>query len=196
MSSVTRILHLLRSPTTEWTVIERETTQPLDLVRRYLAPLSAAVLLASIVGSLIVEMVPFPLAEILRLGVTAVLTFIATAVMMFVLAIVISELAPHVGGRSDVNRAFSVAMYAYTPSLVAGLGRAVPVIAGLAAFLGALYSLYLLYLGLTQVIKVPSDKTIGGTAFLAVTAIVGSFVLRSVMGHFLGAGLLGSRLTD
>ena len=196
MSSVTRILHLLRGPVTEWTVIERETAQPLDLAVRYLAPLSAAVLLASIIGSVVVAMVPFPLAEVLRLGVTAVLNFVATAVMMFAVAIVISELAPHVGGRSDVNRAFSVAMYAYTPSLVAGLARAVPVIAGFAAFLGALYTLYLLHLGLAQVIKVPEDKALTSTAFVAVIAVVGSFVLRSVMGHFLGAGLLGSRLAD
>ena len=196
MSSVSRILHLLRSPIAEWTVIERETTQPLELVSRYLAPLTAAVLLASVIGSLVVAIVPFPLAELLRLGVTAVLDFIATAVMMFAIAIIISELAPHVGGRCDVTRAFSVTMYSYTPSLLAGLARAVPVVAGLSSFLGALYSLYLLHLGLTQVIKVPRDQSIGATAFVAVTAIVGSFVLRSVMGHFLGAGLLGSRLTD
>jgi hypothetical protein len=48
------------------------------------------------------------------------------------------------------------------------------------AFVGALYSLYLLYLGLMRVMKSPQDKAVGYTVVVLLVAIVVGLVASYV----------------
>ena len=59
-----------------------------------------------------------------------------------------------------------------------------PFVGGLIAVLGALYSLYLLYLGLLRVMKSPPDKAVAYTAVVVVVAIVIGFVVNVVAAHW------------
>ena len=58
--------------------------------------------------------------------------------------------------------------------------------------LGALYSLYLLYLGLPRLMKCPEDKAIGYSAVVVVCAIVLSVVIAAVGAMFTGVGMMAT----
>ena len=62
--------------------------------------------------------------------------------------------------------------------------------APLAALVGGVYALYLLYLGLPALMKNPPDKSIAYTAVVIVCAIVLAFVITAVTGLFVGAGMM------
>lgn len=194
MSTLQRIRNILRTPASEWLVIERETMQPLVLITHYLAPLAVATALASIVGSVVVERVPFPVASVVRTIVTAMLGFVATTVLAFAMALIVNELSPHLGGRHHFDQAFKVVVYSYTPILVAGLAGAIPFVAGLVTFIGTVYALYVFYLGLKQLMRIRAEHTVGFVVLLSVSGVIMNFVLRAVMGHFIGPGFLGARI--
>ena len=194
MSTLHRIQNILRTPASEWLVIEREAVQPIALIAYYLAPLAVATALASIVGSVVVERVPFPLASVVRTVVTGFLGFVATSVLAFAMALIVNELAPHFGGRHHFDQAFKVIVYSYTPILIAGLARAIPFVAGLVTFVGTVYALYVFYLGLKQLMRIRAEQTVGFVVILGISGVVMNFVLRAVMGHFIGAGFLGARI--
>ena len=194
MSTLVRVRNVLLSPANEWRVIEQETTRDIDLFVRYLAPIAGAAAVAAIIGDAVAARTSTPLAAILRTLITAFLAFSATAVMSFAMALIVNALAPHFGGLRNFDQALKVVVYSYTPVPVAGLAAAVPFVASLAAFVGALYGLYVLYLGLIQLMKMPTDQTPTFIVLLGVCGIVANFVLLSVLGRIIGAGFVGARL--
>ena len=168
MSTLHRIQNILRSPASEWRVIEREAVQPMALIVHYLAPIAVAAALASMVGTVVVERVPFPVASVVRIVVAEFLGFVGTTVLVFAMALMVNELSPHFGGRSDFDQALKVMVYA----------------------------LYVFHVGLEQLMRIRAGQTVGFVVILCLSAIVMNFVLRVVMGRFLGAGLLGARIVS
>ena len=51
-----------------------------------------------------------------------------------------------------------------------------------------------LYLGLKQLMRIRAEHTVGFVIILGVSGVIMNFVLRAVMGHFIGAGFLGARI--
>jgi Yip1-like protein len=84
-----------------------------------------------------------------------------------------------------------VAVYSYTPAWIAGVFRLFPLM-GILALFGALYGLYLLYLGLPRLMKCPQEKAVGYTAVVVIAAIVVSVVTAAIGGIFIGAGMLST----
>ena len=98
---------------------------------------------------------------------------------MFILAFIINALAPTFGAQQDSNKAFKVAVYSGHAGVdcrrAADSARA-----GDSWRVAALYGLYLLYLGLPALMRVPQEKAIGYTAVVVVCAIVLSIVVTSI----------------
>ncbi len=90
-------------------------------------------------------------------------------------------------------KAFKVAAYASTPGWLAGIFAIIPMLAWL-ALIGALYGLYLLYLGLPRLMRVSEDKAIGYTVLVVVVQIVlyivVAFVVASLVATFFGAAMM------
>ncbi len=77
-------------------------------------------------------------------------------------------------------------VYGATASWVGGALVFIPVLGWLIAFAGGLYSLYLFYLGLPKLMKVPEAKALG---FVAVSIIV-VVLIQMVIGWIAGAVVL------
>ena len=198
MTLVDRVRNICVSPASEWPVIEQENTSPAELVTSYLIPLAAVGAVAGFIGStLLLAVLPF--AGVLRLGlvaglVAACVSFVLTIAGCFVIAFIINALAPTFGGLQDSNQAFKASVYSYTPGLVAGILTLLPILGSLAAIIGGLYGLYLLYLGLPIMMKAPQDKAPAYTIVVVVASIVLMIVISTVVGLFAGAGMLGARM--
>lgn len=194
MTLVERVRNICVSPVSEWAVIERETTSPSELVVSYLVPLAALGAVAGLIGStLLASMLP-----VIRPGfgltiavVTACAGFVLTIAACFAIGWIINALAPTFNGTADSPQAFKLAVYAYTPVLVAALLAIIPIVGGLFGLVGWVYSLYLIYLGLPPLMKVPADKAVPYTLVILVTSIVLGLVMAFITTIVAGLGLAG-----
>ena len=113
--------------------------------------------------------------------------YVLSLIGVFVLALIIDALAPTFDGQKNRVQALKAAAYSYTAAWVAGFGMLLPWLGILIAIVGAIYSIYLLYLGLPHTMKSPADKAAGYTAVTVVVAIVLSWVIG-----LLTAGIIGT----
>ena len=169
---VARVQRLLLSPATEWDVISGEAADVQKIYMNYVGPLVIAAALAAFIGMSFVGIAGFRLG--LGTGLTQlVLQIVLGLVMVYVLAFVINALAPTFGATPDMGQAFKVAAYSPTASWVAGLVMIIPAL-GIIALLGALYSLYLLYVGLPKLMRPAQDKAVVYTlAVIGVMIVIG-----------------------
>jgi hypothetical protein len=161
-------------PVNEWPAIEAETRTSRDLIVGYVLPLAAIGPIASLFGGVVVgHTVPFagtvrvPLVTGLTM---AVATYLMSIVGTLVLARVINALAPSFGGQKSQTQALKVAVFAYTPTWIAGVFLLLTALGPLVGIAG-LYGLYLLYLGLPVLMKNPKERSIAYTAVVVVCAV-------------------------
>jgi hypothetical protein len=148
---VDRAKNICLTPNTEWPIIAAEPTSPGTLVSTYVVPLAAIGAVAGFIGGSIVGHSSIFLGTYrvpLFTGlVVALFSFCMAIVGVFVLSLIINALAPTFGGEQNSTQALKVAVYSYTPAWIAGVLQIIPLL-GILAIFGALYGLYLLYLGL------------------------------------------------
>ena len=179
MSLFDRVRNICLTPATEWPVIAEEPSTTGGLLTGFVAPLAAASAIAGFIGASIIGQNSF-IAGYVRIPIMlglwgSVFSFVMTIVGILVCAFIINALAPTFSGQKDGMRALKVAVYSFTPALVVGLLKIVPAL-GVIGGLLALYSLYLLYLGLPVLMKSPPDKALGYTVVTCITVIVVSVV--------------------
>jgi hypothetical protein len=123
----------------------------------------------------------------LRLAVTGYLVALAS---VYVSALIVDNLATNFRSAKNMNNAFKLVAYAWTPSLVAGLLSFLPGLGWLIGLAGALYSIYLFYLGLPVLMQTPQDKVIPYMVATAVVSIVVYVILGAILGVVFGVGLM------
>jgi len=186
MNLIDRVKRILLSPQPEWEVIEGEATTPSALYTGYIMPLAAIGPIATVIGSSVFGIrVPLggttygvPIGSAIT---GAIVTYVLTLVGVYVLSLIIDALAPTFGGTKSPIQALKVATYSSTAAWVAGIFVIVPGLAVL-SILG-LYSVYLLYLGLSALMKAAKDRAVAYTELVVVVEFVLMFMI----------GLLGTR---
>jgi hypothetical protein len=186
---IERAKAIVLTPRTEWPVIAGEATSAQDIYVRYVAPLVAVGVLASMIGGVLIG-IPIPLLGTVRLGIGAalggaILHFVLTFVAVFVVTMIVDALAPTFGGQKDALRALKVTAYSFTPAWVAAILTIVPALGFVAGLLG-LYGLYLMYIGLPVLMRAPADKALGYTVVVVLCAIVLNVVVAALTGLVTG----------
>jgi hypothetical protein len=191
---VDRAKKICLSPATEWPVIEQEATSAATLISSYVVPLAGASAVASFIGvSLVGQSLSIlgtfrvPIASGLGM---AVFGFAMAIVSVFVVSAIVTALAPSFGANKDSVQATKVTVYSFTPAWAAGVLQILPALGPL-VLLASLYSVYLLYLGLQQLMKAPADKAVGYTAVVVICTIVLSAVIGAITGSIGAVGLAG-----
>jgi hypothetical protein len=187
MNIVDRIKGILLKPKQEWQTISGETTTIPELYKTYIIILAAIGPVASVIGMSIVG-ISLPFVGSFRIPITtsiasAVVHYILTLVGVYILALIIDALAPTFLGEKNINQAFKVAAYSYTPGWLVGIFTIIPILSIL-GLLG-LYGLYLLYLGLPVLMKSPQEKSLGYTVAVIVAAIIIFVVIGIVSRAFI-----------
>lgn len=176
---VDRVKNILLTPKTEWPVIDGEPGDTKE-VFTYVAILALLPLIGTIIGTAIVGGLP------LIYGIAAAAVgFILAFVVVYVVAFVINALAPTFGSEKHMPSALKLTAYSYTASWVAGIFAIIPVLGGLIALAGGIYSLYTLYLGLPTMMRTPQDKVMGYFIVSLICAIIVSIVITAVIGGLL-----------
>ena len=191
MNLIERAKNIIITPKTEWDVVAAESTTVQQIIVGYVLPLAGAAAIASFIGSSI-----FMGFFGARLGigfalVTAIIQVIMAVVSVFVLGFIVDALAPTFGGQKSFIQAVKVVAYSYTAAWVFGLLAIIPVLGWLAAVVGGLYGLYLLYLGLPKLMRSPEEKAVGYVVVVIVCAIVLWFVISMITAGIAGMGMAG-----
>jgi hypothetical protein len=187
MDVIGRVKGILLTPETEWATIEHEPGTPAYLFPHYVVYLAAIPPLAGFIGSSIIGVagaggtVRVPLFAGL-LG--AVMAYVLSFAVVYAIAIIVDQLAPRFGGQRDFANALKVTVYAFTPYWVLGICQ---MIAGLrfVGYVVALFGIYLLWLGLPRLMKVPADKAVPYVVTVAACAVVGVAMITLVEWVFL-----------
>lgn len=192
MKVVDRARRLLLEPRAEWAAIADERTSVQELYTRYVMVLAAIGPAATFVGVAVIGVSGFGFHYRLPLGAAlaaAVLGYGMSLASVYVIAAIVDGLAPGFGGERDFLRAFKLAAHAPTALWLAGIFQLVPVL-GLLSIVG-LYSLYLLWLGLPVLMRVPDDKAIAYLIVVVVASLVAMAVIWTVTGLVLPSTLRG-----
>jgi hypothetical protein len=174
MNLLERIKGILFRPADEWSAIEHESGNPAYLFRNYVAKLAAIPAIAGFIGGSVVG-VSVAGAGWVRLPVlsglfNAAVSYILTFVVVYAVAVIIDLLASSFGGKRDFQNALKLSAYSFTPAWLAGVFLIVPGLRFLTVL--GLYGLYLLWVGLPQLMKSPRGKTLYYAAAVAVCVIL------------------------
>jgi MFS family permease len=191
MNLVDRVKNILLQPQSEWQVIEPEPTDPQTLYTSYIVILALIPAVAGLIGTAFIASF---LGGRMGLGFVlgaAIMQYVLSLVMVFAVAFIADLLAPSFDGQKNLNQALKLTAYAMTAAWVAGIFAIIPVLGWLLSLLGGLYSLYLFYLGVPLLMKVPAAKAVGYTVVVVITAIIISLIFGMINASILGMGAVG-----
>jgi hypothetical protein len=177
---VERIKRLLTVPAQEWPRIDAEPMTIKGIYMGWVVPLAAIGPVASLIGTLVFgySFLGITYRPPITAAVSAALVgYVMTLIGVYILSLIINALAPSFDGTKNAVSAFKVAAFTGTAGWLAGIFQIIPSLAWL-AILGGLYSLYLLWVGLPILMKVPEGKA---TTYIVVTMLV-SIVVFLVCG--------------
>ena len=187
MNIMERIKGILLRPKEEWQTIAGETTPIAELYKNYIILLAAIGPVASFIGMSLIG-VSLPVGGAYRVSiltgiVSAVVQYILTLVGVYILALIIDTLAPTFTGEKNIDQAFKLAAYSYTPGWLVGIFALIPAL-GVLGILG-LYGIYLLYVGLPVLMKSPKEKSMGYTIAIIIAAIIIFVVIGAISRAFI-----------
>lgn len=193
---VARAKAILSTPKTEWPVVAGEATTPADLYKGYIIVLAAIPAIAAFIKGSIIGTDIWMAGRVrtgIGMGLTSmVVTYLLTLISVYIVALIVDALAPTFGGQKDRTQALKVVAYSMTASWIAGAAVILPWIGLLVVLAGAVYGIYLLYLGLPHTMKSPPEKAAGYTAVTIIVAIVLNLIVGAVVGVVAGVGLGGA----
>jgi hypothetical protein len=189
MDIVERVRSIIVNPGPTWNVIEQEATPNIQaLFVPYMLILAAIPAVATFIGLSLIGAGGFGFSVRVPIiwGLSwMVAHYVLQLVMVFVWGWVVNALAGTFGGQANLMNAVKLAVYGSTPGLVAGVFHILPALGAILAFLGALYGLYVIYLGLPVMMKNPPDKTIPYLVVSVVVLIVCYVVVGMLSGLFM-----------
>jgi Yip1 domain len=175
MDIVTRAKNILLAPASEWPVIAGEATSASSLFTGYVFPLVAIGQIAGIIGGML-SGGAFGLVTMILF---AIVGFVLAVVGVYVLGFIAAKIAPSFGGKDDLSQALKLVAYSYTAAWVAGVFNILPAIGVYVVLIASLYGLYLLYTGVSPMMSVPREKSVGYTVVVILVAI-GVYVVFTI----------------
>jgi len=170
---IDRAKRLLLQPQTEWQAIDAETMTVAGIYKGWVLPLAAIPALAGLIGTILFGLSFFRFYNLPRLAMSAVssavIGYLLALAAVFVLARVIDALAPNFGGTRNGIQALKVAAFSMTATWLAGIFFIIPPLSGLAIV--GLYGLYLMYLGLPMLMRVPKNQALGYVVVTILAAV-------------------------
>jgi len=189
---IDRAKAILLTPKTEWPVIAAEPETTAGLYKNYIVILAALGPIAMFLSLSVLGVGTF--LGSFRIGMGAGLSYLVVSyalglLSVWIFSLIVNALAPTFGGQKDSIQALKAVAYAMTAAWVGALGNLLPGIGWLIAMAGAVYSVYLLYLGLPVTMKSPPEKAVGYTVVCIIVGIVISWIVMGIAGAVIGRGM-------
>ena len=185
MGTINSAISLVRNPTGHITENKDTPATVRGIMVNYVAVLAAIPFFATLIGYLWYYSLYIPFgfegSFIAYAFLYAFLFYVFDVVAVYVVALVIGFLAPTFGSSNDRIKSLKLSAYIFTPAFLVGALDIIPPL-GVLTFLGILYGLYILYLGLPRVMGTPKDKVLTYVVAVVVATLVVYFVLDVIIG--------------
>ena len=179
---VARAKAIILKPKDEWSVISAENTSIGGMFLGYALILAAIPAIAQFLRSVLFGYGAFGFSykpsftASLGAGISQyVLSLISVAIIALVADFVVTKFE----GQANRNAAFKLAIYGSTAAWLSGVFQLIPGL-GVLALLG-LYSLYLVYVGLTPLMQVPREKALTCTIVILLAVLVVNLAAAAVL---------------
>jgi len=174
MNAILRVPAILTDTFAEWARIEKEPDDLADLLLGYVALLALIPAVFGLIGACFVGVV-VPGKGLVHASIFdgifgAIVGYVLSFVTVALLGLCIDLLAPQFDGQRDFARAFTLAVYSYTPVWLTGVFLLLPGLRFL--MLTGFYGAYILMAGLPRLMKSPPQKSVGFTALVTLCAFV------------------------
>jgi hypothetical protein len=181
MDMVSRATAIIGSPRQEWPVIAAEPTDIAELYSGYIVYLAGILFCGELIEYVV--LLGFRLGAGIKFAVSG---YIMTLVGVAVLAFLSSKLAPRFGGVEDVKQGFKLVAYSHTPGWLGGAFLIIPWIGWLPLVACSLYGLYIFWLGIPVLLRIPDNRRVAFVVSLIVAEVIIAlaiqFLLRLVFG--------------
>jgi hypothetical protein len=184
MNIIDRIKNILITPKTEWQVIKGESATPQSLTTSYVIPLAVI----SCVGAIVQGLLFAGALGLKFFMIAAVIGLIAEVIGFYLASYIIDALATSFSSEKNINRSAQLVAYSRTPAAIGGLLSFIPVVGRILPLVGALYGIYIMYLGMEPMKNTPEDKKV---VYMIVSFLV-MFVLYAIVIAVLGIVLYGA----
>ena len=179
-----RVRNIVLRPKETWEAIRQESQSVQELLINFAAPLALIPSVGSLIGLSIFGIMT-PSGQIARAPFSealagSVLSYFAQLAGLLATAWCVQYLAPYFNSRSDFTAAFKVITYSTCPIFVLGIFSALPGL-GVVQVLG-LYSFYLLYQGIRNLLEVPGERLLWFTVLVVTISIFINLVLSLLVG--------------
>ncbi len=178
---IERVKSILLSPKDALTAVKSEEMSIADFMKEYVAILAAIPAVAQFIGLALVGHSVFGRRSFIGTLFYAALFYIFSLVSIFVYSKIIDALAPNFNATKNNLSAFKLTVYSWTPAFVAGIFHIVPGLQVL-AMLGALYGIYILYLGLPILMESSEEKTVAYTVVVILVALLTMILISFIAG--------------
>jgi hypothetical protein len=180
MDMVWRAGNIIWRPRREWAVIAAEPRTIGGLYLGYVAIVVAFALGLEFVAGLSAGV---PLGAAFD---TALSGYALALADIALLALVARGLAPRFGGVGDLGQSFKLAGFGCTPVWLGGLFLLVPGIGRLLSLAADLYGLYVYFLGIDTLMRVPRGRRLGYFAAVLAVTLVLAAALALILGVLTG----------
>jgi Yip1 domain len=185
---IERVKEILIAPKQAWPVIASEETDTVSLYTQYIMILAAIQAVAGFIGMSLfgVSFMGVSVRVPIMTGLLQmILGYAMSLAVVYVVSMIANALAPSFGGQKNSMSALKLVAYSSTAAMLGGIFAIIPAL-GILTLVAALYSLYLLFLGVPTLMQVPRGKALTYTAVLVVCAIVVGAVFGMLLGSFQG----------
>lgn len=190
-SLIERVKSILLQPKAEWPIIGAEPATVKGLFTGYAMILAAIGPIAGLIGGLVFGGAGAVGALALIVG--AVVSYVLTLVAAFVLGFIIDVLAPSFGAQRNFEQSMKVSVYGFTPVWILGILNIVPMLSIL-AFIGVLYSFYLIFLGIKTVKTPLEDKAVLYAVVAIIAALIANLFVSMIGGLIIAPFAIASAM--
>jgi len=177
MSLIARVRKILFRPLTEWRSIAAEKGTMRSILVRFVLPMALIPAVCSFIGYGFVgaDGLLFRVSG-LYWGTAMAIDSLITSLSVYLLGTwLVDRMAPAFGGNRDLGRSAQLVAYAYTPAWLAGIFYLLPMVQQLVVL--GLYGVYLFYLGIPVMKRMPDNQRIAFTISSAIVLIIIRFVV-------------------
>ena len=184
MDIVSRARNIVMTPKTEWPVVAAEPAEITQLYTGYIVILAAVPLVCGLISQL-VSGAPFG-----RVLTVALIGYVLSLINVAVVAMLSSKLAPYFGGVDNPVQGFKLAAYGATASWLGGVFLLLPWIGWLLRLVCGLYSLYVFWLGIPDLMLVPATRRAAFFVVVIIATIIVAWIIAIVVLSITGLPLL------
>lgn len=179
---IERVKSIILSPKDALNAVKVEELTIVGTMREYVAIIAAIPAVAQFIGLALIGIPLIGRQNIFRTLIYSALTYLLSLIGVFIVGKIINALAPSFNAVKNDLSAFKLAVYSYTPAFVAGVFNVIPSLSIL-ALLGALYGIYVLYVGIPILMEAPQEKVLVYT----IATIIVAFIVMVIIGAVAGA---------